>query len=221
MKSLSTWIALVCLLLVGNHALAQSSLPYNNNNNPEQTSLRDKEAASNNIRNMRKGALLVRLKTRQNTIDAFKKKGYVKLAKQVEEKQKVRNKKMMKAFQKHFDFCKVYFFYSNDSEKILKENWEGIFLNENLEQDASISVNEEFIFTADVGFLKRTHLEEPETKSHSNTGMSDNILVIKDSEFSQLRRPFPYYIKVSDRYMERKVAKLNTRLHRYHQYWYN
>lgn len=187
----------------------------------EYEPFREKQVAIDNIKNLRKGALLVRLKTRQNTIDAFEERGYKKMAQQVKKEQRESNKKLMKAFKENFNFCQVYFFYSEDSENVLENNLEGIFLNDNLEKDASIIVKEEHIFTAEIGSL----ITDPVvtyrdgTESNTTSGMSESVLVIKDDDFEQLRRPFPYYVKAGDRFIEKKVAKLNKRLHRFYGAW--
>lgn len=187
----------------------------------EEDPLRDKQEAVDNIKNLKNGALLVRLKTRQNTIDAFEERGYKKMAKQVKDQQLQSNKKLMETFQEHFDFCKVYFFYSNDSDKILEEDLSGIFLNDKMEKDASISINEEHIFIAEIGSI----ITDPSvtyrdgTESYATSGMSESILAIKNDEFEQLRKPFPYYVKAGERFLDKKIAKLNKRLHRFYSYW--
>ncbi|MFK7905055.1 MAG: hypothetical protein AB8B69_08020 [Chitinophagales bacterium] len=180
----------------------------------EYEPIRDKASAVSNIQKLQKGALLVRLKTRKKTIDAFKNSGYLKMADQVEMKQKAKNQKLMNAFRKNFSFCEVYFFYSEDSEKIMEGEYEGIFLNENLEKDARIVLKEDFILTAEVGSIVKdpVSVDASGNEYAATSGMSESVLIIKDSNFEQLRRPFPYYVKAGDRFIDKKVAKLNKRL---------
>ncbi|MEZ4885706.1 MAG: hypothetical protein R3E32_13315 [Chitinophagales bacterium] len=223
MKNFSLWTLLLGMLL-GINVFGQSNLDDYYKTSllmGEEDPIRDKATAISNIQKLQNGALLVRLKTRQNTIDAFKKNGYLKMANQVEMDQKEKNKKLMDAFRQNFNFCKVYFFYSEDSKKILEETYEGIFLNKNLEKDAGIVLKEDFILTAEVGNIVKDHISmDPDgTEYAPNSGMSESLLIIKDIEFQQLRRPFPYYVKAEDRFIDKKVAKLNKRLHRFHEYW--
>ncbi|MGB0932590.1 MAG: hypothetical protein ACPGVB_17530, partial [Chitinophagales bacterium] len=162
---ISSLLTLFVFLWTSNQAFAQTRLSNTGFYQPRTIQItkegadpiRDKYEAVENIKNLQKGALLVRLKTRQNTIDAFKERGYKKMARQVEEKQLQSNKKLMTTFQKHFNFCKVYFFYSNDSDKVLEKDLSGIFLNKDLEKDASIKVDEDHVFIAEIGGLVTNH----------------------------------------------------------------
>ncbi len=222
-----TLLVLPIFFLMSSQAFAQANIhPVNYSKEGQRyvdqdESLRDHQAASTQIRDLRKGALLVRLKTRQNTIDAFKEKGYLKMAKKVEKEQQTSNKNLMKAFREHFDFCKVYFFFSDDSDKVLGQTFTGIFLNKDLEKDVSIVSNEKHIFTAEIGSLiTDPSITYPDgTESSPTSGMSESVLVIKNHQFEQLRRPFPYYVKISDRFLDKKIDKLNKRLHRFYGNW--
>ncbi|MGB1241060.1 MAG: hypothetical protein ACPG49_00970 [Chitinophagales bacterium] len=218
MKNLILW-TLAVWMLMGINISAQDIdsggwVPGENKLIGEYEPIRDKISAMSNIQKLKEGALLVRLKTRQRTIDAFKDRGYLKMANQVEMKQKTRNQRLMNAFRKNFSFCEVYFFYSEDSEKMRSEMYEGIFLNENLEKDAGIVLNEDFILTAEVGNIIKdpVSVDASGNEYAATWGMSESLLVIKDANFEQLRRPFPYYVRAGDRFIDKKVAKLNKRL---------
>ncbi len=217
MKNLILW-TLAIGMLMGVNVFGQSiakNYPYFGNPLIEDVDpIRDKATAFSNIQKLQEGALLVRLKTRQKTIDAFKERGYLKMANQVKEKQKIKNERLVNAFRKNFNFCKVYFFYSDDSENVSQKMYEGIFLNENLEKDAKVVLKEDFVLTAEVGnVVSDSNITSASGREYAaNTGMSESLLVIKDSNFEQLRRPFPYYVKAGDRFIDKKVAKLNKRL---------
>ncbi len=221
MKKLILSIFAISLLFIGDIASAQTvdDYYYIGPARPRvDFPLRDRVTAIKNIQKLRKGALLVRLKTRQGTIDAFQKRGYRKMAKEVKNKQMEKNKKLMNAFIKNFNFCEVYFFYSEDSEKVIAQEWEGIFLNKKLEKDVSIVLEKDFVLTAEIGPLiaEPSVIDAEGVPSHPNTMSYEGTLVIKDSNFEQLKRPFPFYIKAGQKFIEKKVAKLNRRLHNFH-----
>lgn len=221
MKKLILSIFAISLLFIGDIALAQVEIHGNDYNYEEpgiDFPLRDRIKAIKNIQKLRKGALLVRLKTRQSTINAFQKRGYKKLAQEVENKQMEKNKKLMNAFTENFNFCEVYFFYSEDSEKVMGQEWEGIFLNDKLEKDASIVLEKDFVLTVEMGPLvaEPSVVDAEGISSHPNTMSYEGTLVIKDNNFEQLKRPFPFYVKAGQKFLEKKVAKLNRRLHNFH-----
>ena len=75
------------------------------------------EIAKTQIKELKEGVLLVRLHTKQPVIDAMKERGSFKKAHYIKEKQEAVNKEIVAAF-KDFDFCKVYFFYSQFSDSL-------------------------------------------------------------------------------------------------------
>ncbi|MDZ7740369.1 MAG: hypothetical protein U5Q03_01055 [Bacteroidota bacterium] len=77
---------------------------------------------------LKEGVLLVRLKTSANTIAALRKAGHQEKASQRVEQQYIENLKIMQAFRKHYDFCRVEFFYSNKSSQLAQGELENIFL---------------------------------------------------------------------------------------------
>lgn len=155
------------------------------------------------------GVLLVRLKQKQKSIDALRKRGRVKLAKKIELKQQNRNKYIIDAFNARFDFCPVYFFYSSDSKHIRNNNLDSIsFLNDSLLKDNSITFKDSIFYVAEFG-----HIEPEETFTYQSSvhtsknetiatysGSSDfsfKAVTIKTKDFKQLKEPFPYYSKES------------------------
>ena len=82
-------------------------------NNPDTKKIRPRVIAANQIELLKEGVLLIRLQNKQNTIAALKKVKRFKEADKVEYQQKELNLQYIQAFRSHFNFCKVYFFYSN------------------------------------------------------------------------------------------------------------
>ena len=70
----------------------------------------------------------MRLKTREYGIDALLKSGQKKKAEKLKQEVFEDNKKVVEAFQNDFNFSKVYFFYSSESEKVVEMDFKNIFL---------------------------------------------------------------------------------------------
>ena len=207
------------------------------------------------IQELKEGVLLVRLKTSQPKIDALRKVGFEKKASKVEQYQLEQNKAILNAFKEKYDFSKVQFFYSYNSNNIRKGTFNGIFLNENLEVDSSIIIDSStYIYTAELAnieqdtakFLYDYHssvdgnfTEKRTPMYYGGTNLSFKSIVVKDNQFNQLCRPFPYYSRyigesirrypeqvlffgaiiiplISSYTLDQSVEKLNKKLYKYH-----
>jgi hypothetical protein len=189
------------------------------------------------IKQLKNGALLVRLQTRSNTIDAMKKNGQNELAEEVSRKQSVYNKEIIAAFKNNFTFCPVYFFFSNHSDQILNEKInEVVFLNDSLQPDPGIKLNNMKFLTAEFGpiepdtakyFSNYTTYpgEKGQEKRSEYYGGADtglNGLKIMNNKFIQLKDPFPYYARTSGSPPSKKnlfkaVSKMNNKLLSYYK----
>ena len=171
-----------------------------------------KEMAKKDIVLLKEGALLVRLKTSENTIVALRKAGREKQALKEEKWQLTQNQKIVKAFKTYFDFAPVYFFYSDKSDQVRKGDFEGIFLNEKLELDSTIVMSKKNIYTAEYmaikqdTFIQLSHYEleqigdfqslwVPRYYGQPNFGFS--AFVVKNQNFEQMVEPFPYYARTN------------------------
>ena len=85
---------------------------------PPYNSDRKYEIAKGHIRNLKKGVLLVRLRTSANSIAALEKQGKLAEAKKLKQQQLAKNKKMQQAFLANYTFTPVYFFDS-ESESMM------------------------------------------------------------------------------------------------------
>lgn len=207
-------IAFECVLV------AQPSVYHQADTKSERESI-----AVQQIRDLKKGVLLVRLRASSKTIKAYEERGFKKKAEETREKLFIQNKKLMKTLKKSFNFCPVYFFYSSDTKALQNGEMQGRFLNESLQKDASIELD---VQNTTYLILELTSVLEPQSalnneegnNYHRNTTLS-RALVIKDTNFEQLRDPFPYAVASTfDRLLNRRVRKLNGALHgfyrRYH-----
>jgi hypothetical protein len=176
--------------------------------------------AADQIEELHGGILLVRLPTKQNSIDALIKTGRSEQAEQVRKQNEEKNLDLIKAMQAKFTFCPVYFFYSYDSEHILNGNLDSVtFLAPDLTADPSIKIGDQPFYTAEVTLVsqdtsnKQKNLRsgeeddrdnQNEAKYYGGANMRFQALIIKDAEFNQLRRPFPYYSRTLNSFFIKK-----------------
>ena len=151
------------------------------------------------IQQLKNGALAVRLHTNKTLIDALKKMGKADLAAQKEYEMMAINKNIVMAFTRYYNFSKVYFFFSNHSDTLLKGARSGIFLDTNLVVDPKIEMTESFYLLAEkddaynssIGFVK-----EDTAKYIKETGNASKecAIVIKNKYSHQLKDPFPFFV---------------------------
>jgi hypothetical protein len=162
-----------------------------------------KALAKEHARNLKNGALLVRLYTATNKTNALLVRGREEDAVQTQRDQYYINREMYVAFKAAYKFSPVYFFYNTDSDKVRRGEFDGILLNERLFPDSTIKINPSYYYIA-------------EMDNTPGTGMY--ALVIKNKDFEFLEKPFPYYVKRFDvfpyfrRNKVQMVKKLNKKL---------
>jgi len=181
----------------------------------QKNKVNNKANAYEQISSLKSGALLVRLQTKQPTIDAYNEKGYTEIAAELEKNQIAGNKRIIQAFNEDFHFCKVYFFLSEDSEAIEENRLDDvIFLNSNYEKDPSIELNEPFYLIAIFGGAG-TLVDKDDDPYEAM--VSFDALVIVDKKFEPLRKPFPYYVKLPSeipnlKKLKKKIYSFDTGL---------
>lgn len=196
------------------------------------------------IRDLKSGTLLVRLKDDKKRIDAFEKKGDFEKAEKVRQFRRESNLRVIKAFGMNYKYSKTLFFLSSDSEKVRNGQLDGIFVNDSLEVDPSIKLDTkgewfiaEFdVLEADTAKHRESTYWNPNTKRleytywSSSSNYSRRALIVRDKNFIQLRRPFPYYVssqnedaddplvtatsQILKRPIEEAVLKLDEKLNR-------
>ncbi len=115
-----------------------------------------------------------------------------------EEKQLAKHKRLMGAFESHYSFNKVLFFYSNDKEHIKNRNFESVtfygYKHQPIHKD-SIKIDTFFIGEVSrvesdsVTYVKSTG------ESHKRPSYAFSAFVIRDDQFRQLEKPFPFYVR--------------------------
>lgn len=152
------------------------------------------------INELKKGALVVRLKTNKLLIEQLKKSDRPELAQEKLLEQYAINKNTMMAYLDKFTFCKLYFIYSNSSDSLQNGSRSGIFLDTNLRIDNNIELHEPFYMLAErdyaynssIGFIKEDSAKYIKERGNAVRQMA---VVIKNKYGHQLVSPFPYLIK--------------------------
>lgn len=196
-----------------------------------------KDAAPKQIRELKNTMLLVRLKTGENQIKAYKEAGYMEKASELEAKIGAENREIASAFRDHFDFCPVYFFYSSASKAIRERKTQGKLLDDGLKPVGGIARPVPTFYIAEFGNIEKTdekYYESTELREnqegnkveqdvyYGSPDMGFSALVMRDDDFVQLRDPFPYYVRTFEslpifkRKKSKAVMKLNKKLHEYY-----
>lgn len=144
------------------------------------------------------GALLVRLKTNSNTISRLKAAGNIDLATQVERETYLTNKIIIGSYLQEFNFCPVYFFYSNYSDSVKNKKLNGILVDTNLQVNPSIVCKADFFLIAESDKVYNSSLgivpiEDAPKAIQSGTPSREAPIVVKNRYFIQLHNPFPYF----------------------------
>jgi hypothetical protein len=158
---------------------------------------RRKAVAKWQINQLKNGALVVRLHSNQTLVESLKKMGKADLATQKEQESFAINKNIVKAFQRCYNFSKVYFFFGEHTDTLLNGTRSGIFLDSNLSVDPNIVMNEKFfmmlekddIYNSSIGFFPEDTAKF--IKERGNITDHTDYLVMKNKYGHQVKAPFP------------------------------
>lgn len=185
--------------------------------NSEKDSVKFRDKASQTLRDLRNGAVIVRLKTNDKSVAAYRKAGRNDIADKIVESRKSQNEKLVYAFEHEFRFCKVYFIYANQTTSILDGNYK-VFLNKDLKVDSSIVFSDTTFVFCEFGSVEGfSDFSDYENKTVADRGVNHlyengdakkvpgNIpaqtstspssysgLIFLDKNLKQFYRPFPY-----------------------------
>ena len=151
------------------------------------------------INQLKNGALCVRLHTNKTLVEGLRKMGKADLATQKEYEMMAINKNIVMAFTKYYNFSKVYFFFSNHSDTLLKGARSGIFVDTNLVVDPKIEMKENFYLIAEkddaynssIGFVREDTAKFVKEKGNAS---KECAMVIKNKYGHQLKDPFPFFV---------------------------
>lgn len=184
-----------------------------------QSTATNRSIAAQQIKSLKDGALIVRLKTNERSIEAYKKNGMTELANKLIAENTARNQKLLDAFRQFYDFSALYFIEAKNTAALLagKQN---IFLNDSLRIDTAIHLLIKNIFIVEYGTIttnERTDEYRYTGVYHtepSSTSASTNVIFVSDTTLSQLREPFPFYQQTYLNNFGKAVANLNRNLHK-------
>ncbi|HSI91228.1 MAG TPA: hypothetical protein VK927_08935 [Adhaeribacter sp.] len=182
-----------------------------------------KERAATQIKDLKDGVLLVRLRTSENAIQKLTEAGNEKMAATIRRQQETSNQRLMQAFRENYTFSPVYFFYSSASQEVKDGNPVGIFLNEDLQPDPAIILPDRNIFVAEITDLEQYRPDPENPNASINSEISFRALVVRDSALHQLAKPFPYFIKATTTIPPRRrseaemVSLLNKKLEAFYK----
>ena len=189
----SKYLVIVLLLTGVQIANAQDSLFHRSPTNAY--------TATEQIKALRQGALVVRLKTNDKSVDAYRRAGKNELADKMVAERQEQNQKIAEAFKYYFNFCKVYFIYAKNTDALLKRE-PFIFLDEKLKQDSTINMKEDYFLIAEYGSFTMNervddyHYSGVYKTEPSNSTASTSSFVILDTTLTQLQEPFPFAVPV-------------------------
>lgn len=160
------------------------------------------------IKDLKEGMLLVRLKTSEKKIAAFEKRGDFVKAEKVKNMQRLENLEIVDAFKNYYNYSKVYFFFANETERILEGQWNGVFLNDSLLRDPSINPEKtskwfigefDYLETDTARHWERSYYNRDTKRLEpvywgTSADYYRRSFVVRDQNQIQLKRPFPYYV---------------------------
>jgi len=171
------------------------------------------------LKDMKEGVLVVRLKTNDRSVQAYRNAGRNDIADRIVRDQKNQNIKIVKAFRQYFNFCPVYFIHSRHTDS-LKQGSNRYFLTDSLTVDTSIRKKDGPYFIAEYGTLMANlrsdeyHYSAVNKTESSSTATTTSAILIMDTALNQLREPFPFYQTVYMENYNKAVDKLNKGLQR-------
>ncbi len=154
-----------------------------------------KKIAQQQIQDLKKGVLLVRLKNPENRVEILNERHYYNKARTIELLEKGENRLVFQAIKKHFNFCQIYYFFSNNATAVKNGNYTHVFD----EAGDSVSID----LQTNIFFAAYTHVY-----LDTEFNVSDRLIsfVIMDNNFKQLQKPFPYYASfTTSTYIPNKV----------------
>ena len=207
--------------------------------NSQKDSVKFRDKASQTLRDLRNGAVIVRLKTNDKSVAAYRKAGREDIADKIVESRKVQNEKLLYAFEHEFRFCRVFFIYANQTAEVLQGNFK-VFLNKDLNVDSSIVFHDTTFVFCEFGSVEGfSDFNDYENKTVADRGVNhlyengdakkvpENVptktstspssysgLIFLDKDLHQFYRPFPYVQGVYLDNFTPSVRTLNNEMER-------
>jgi len=167
-------------------------ISFSQEENPKKTK------AKQQLSEFENGYMLIQLFSRDRTKYFIQQELGDEAVAKYEEKQLANHKKLMTAFESHYTFNKILFFYSEDKESIKNRNFESVtfydYKHRPIHKD-SVSIDTFFI-----GEVSRVESDSvtyvnSSGESHKRPSYAYSAFVIRDDHFRQLEKPFPFYVR--------------------------
>ena len=144
------------------------------------------------------GVILHKLQTSTNKIAALKKINKERLANEAYINQSDINKTIMDDYKANFNFCPVYFFYSDSITNIINGKINGNLLDQNLRVDTNLKPTIERFYIAqfsNLEFIYTPHKDIPSDNFVNPTTVSSTYCInLSDKkQITSFKKPFPYY----------------------------
>lgn len=169
-------------------------------------------SAIENIRELKEGALLVRLDQQERRIDYYQKYNNENEVRKIKAKALKENLAIINAFKTYYKFGNVYYMAMEDSRLLLEGKIDQIrFYNDSGQVDKRIVPSEVNFFVADFSYVEQdtsiflsSYTPTPNDPNNprgetyfGGSKTSKPALVIRNDNFQQLRDPFPFYTSYS------------------------
>ena len=143
-------------------------------------------ASSEEIQQLKNGFLLVRLRNVDRQVALLRQRRQRTQANRIRVQQKLVNGRIVKAFRDHFDFCPVYFFYSNNSASVINGDLDSMVLDHQM-----LPVEPELLAAKKFLAAEFADIQPPAD------GAGLPALIVMNDRLRQLTDPFPYYVRTT------------------------
>lgn len=156
-----------------------------------------------------KGVLLVRLNSGSQQLDYYKEK-YPDKAQQLASEIDAENQELIDTFAENYKYSEVLFFYSDDAEAIKNKKYKAKLFTAKMDPVQQFNYNDDEIFIARIG-------------STVESSLAIASLVLYNSNFDRLEKPFPNYVRTYEgisffkRSKKNLIIRLNNKLMKYKQ----
>lgn len=157
-----------------------------------------KEQSKEWLAQLENGHLLVQLFNRERTKKHIEAELGPDAVARYEADQMEKRKRLMKAFETHFTFCPVLFFYSNDATHLKNKDFIQVTFYD--AQHQAIPADQIQLTSYLIGEVGRVESDSITYVSTDGTtkkrpSYAFSAFVFRDDQFRQLRKPFPFYAR--------------------------
>lgn len=177
--------------------------------------------------NLKQGAILVRLESKQKTITALEKKN-PSLAKRVSVKQANRNAEIINAFTNNLTYCPVFFFYDYNSNKIKQKQFIEVLFDKNQQPISNLpDLSNNYLIAAfgetmgdsiNLPAQYETYSESGKLLSQKDTiyqahiGYRFDALILLGPNLKILEDPNPHFVRQNVILRKRKPSEMVLRM---------